>query len=72
MSEEYWEERVRGSSCGWPNKSGGLRKIADAEPPCLSHEHNPPSHMVLSPGTYEYTCPACGETTTFVVPMIVC
>jgi hypothetical protein len=41
-----------------------------AKTPCLSPEHNPPSHIVLPAGTHTYTCPACGETITFSVPMI--
>ena len=53
------------------NTAGGLRKIADAESaPCMSPEHNPPMHIVLEPGTYEYVCPACGQKTTFVVPCV--
>ena len=44
-----------------------LRKIADEKPPCGHPEHNPPIHMVLSPGTYEYTCPSCGHKTTFII-----
>ena len=34
---------------------------------CLSTEHNPPSHIVLQPGTHTYECPACGQKTTFTV-----
>lgn len=54
------------------NYSGksGLRKIADAQKPCLSPEHNTPMYMVHEPGTYEYTCPACGEHTVFTVPIV--
>jgi len=48
----------------------GLRKIKDAEKPCLSPEHNPPTHIVLSAGTYEYTCPSCGKVMVFTVPLI--
>lgn len=44
-----------------------LRKIADEKPPCRHPEHNPPSHIVLSPGTYEHTCPSCGNKLTFHV-----
>lgn len=50
----------------------GLRKIEDVEYPCLSREHIPPSHIVLKPGKYEYTCPACGERTVFTVPAVMC
>lgn len=49
---------------------GGLRKIKDAEQPCLHPEHNPPMHIYLTAGTYEYTCPCCGKVTTFTVPLI--
>lgn len=48
----------------------GLEKIKDAEKPCLSPEHNMPTHIVLSPGTYKYTCPSCGKSITFDVPAI--
>jgi hypothetical protein len=50
----------------------GLRKIKDAEKPCMHPEHNPPSMIVLSPGTYEHTCPGCGNTVIFTVPLITC
>lgn len=49
-----------------------LEKIADVEQPCLSPEHNPPSHIVLEPGIYRYTCPQCGETVTFNVRGVSC
>lgn len=48
-----------------------LRKIAEAEIPCLHPEHDPPTTVVLKPGTYEYECPACGRTVQFDVPMVV-
>ena len=47
-----------------------LEKIANAPKHCLSPEHDPPSHMVLDPGTYKYTCPMCGEAVTFTVPSV--
>lgn len=49
--------------------SGGLRKIKEPnhQEICISREHNPPTMIVLSPGTYEYTCPNCGHKTRFVV-----
>lgn len=49
-----------------------LKKIADAPKPCFSADHNLPSHIVLSPGTYEHTCSSCGKKTTFAVPLISC
>lgn len=49
-----------------------LEKIAEAVPPCFSPEHNPPSHIVLEPGTYRHTCPSCGYAVTFTVPLITC
>jgi len=48
----------------------GLKKIADVPKPCLHPCHNPPSHIVLEPGVYEYTCPGCGKKITFEVPRI--
>ena len=52
-----------------------LRKIEDNQCDkykelCQHPEHNPPSHMVLEPGTYEYTCPACHNIVIFTVPRI--
>lgn len=45
-----------------------LRKIADPPPRlCRSPEHNPPKMIVLAPGTYEHTCPACGYKMIFTV-----
>ncbi len=49
-----------------------LKKIKEAKVPCLSSEHNPPSHIVLEAGTYEYICPACGEKQVFEVNQAVC
>lgn len=34
---------------------------------CRHPEHNPPNMIVLEPGVYEHTCPACGKKQTFVV-----
>jgi hypothetical protein len=47
----------------------GLKKIEDEKKPCFSPEHNPPSQIVLAPGTYEYVCPSCGERVVFTVPV---
>lgn len=49
-----------------------LKKIAEEKPPCFSPDHEPPSHIVLEPGTYEHTCDACGEKVIFVVKGIYC
>lgn len=53
-------------------RKGGLRKISGppSEKRCRHKEHNPPMHISLSPGTYEYTCPGCGTTSTFIIPEI--
>ncbi len=54
-------------------KKGGFRRIdtpVDNKGECTSIEHNPPSHMYLEGGTYEYTCPQCGNTVTIIVPKI--
>jgi len=54
-----------------------LRKIESPEDwgedgkVCLSLEHSSPSHMFYEPGTYEWTCPVCGEKTVFTVPKII-
>ena len=48
-------------------------KIAEPpKPPCNNPEHNAPTHMVWSPGTYQHTCPGCGESYEFTVPQITC
>lgn len=49
-----------------------LKKIKDAERPCLHPEHDVPMHIVLEAGEYEYTCPQCGKTVQFTVPSITC
>ena len=43
------------------------KKISDEKRLCSHPEHHPPSHMVYEPGTYEHTCPSCGQKITFVV-----
>ncbi|GJQ43688.1 MAG: hypothetical protein JETCAE03_31860 [Ignavibacteriaceae bacterium] len=54
------------------NNKSGLKKVKDYTKICTHPEHNPPSHIVLSPGEYEYTCPSCGKITKFTVPLITC
>lgn len=49
-----------------------LEKIEDYPEPCCHPEHNPPMHMVLGPGKYRHTCPACGYSVTFEVPNMSC
>jgi hypothetical protein len=49
-----------------------LTKIAEMPRPCLHPEHNPPSNIVLDPGVYQHTCPACGRSITFTVHSVVC
>jgi hypothetical protein len=39
---------------------GGFKKIADLPGDCRHPEHEPPKHVVLDNGVYEYTCPGCG------------
>jgi hypothetical protein len=49
------------------------RKIADPpKPPCRHPEHNVPSMRVFEPGTYEHTCPGCGNKVVFTVPQVIC
>lgn len=47
----------------------GIRKIADlpAHETCRDSEHNPPTHIYLSNGVYEHTCPSCKHTMQFTV-----
>jgi len=40
--------------------------------PCYDRDHDPPSHMVWPPGTYEHVCPSCGKTVRFTVARISC
>lgn len=47
-------------------------KIRDADRPCTSPDHSPPTMQVFSPGTYKHTCSACGHVTWFTVPLITC
>lgn len=56
----------------WPqSRKRGFRKIDDPEDKvCRDPAHNPPSHIVLQPGTYEYTCPSCGNVQVIKVPKI--
>ena len=35
---------------------------------CKDPEHNPPSMIVLKPGTHTWECPSCGQESTFTVP----
>lgn len=47
-----------------------MKKVADWPKPkrCRHPEHKPPTMVVLEPGFYEHTCPACGEVTPVTVP----
>jgi len=46
--------------------------LKDENKPCLCPEHNPPSNIVLEPGTYTWKCPSCGKEQTFTVPIVYC
>lgn len=46
------------------------RKLPDTYygmPPCRHPEHHPATMIVRAPGTYEHTCPGCGNVQIFVV-----
>lgn len=43
------------------------KKIADVPRYCRHPDHDPPKHMVWSPGVYEHECPSCGYKTRFTV-----
>ena len=53
---------------------GGFRKISDGgewnKNTCRHPEHKPPMHISLPAGTYEYTCPGCGNVVIINVPLI--
>lgn len=49
----------------------GLKKISESKNICLNSNHEPPSHMVLSPGVYEYVCPGCKEKTIIEISNII-
>ncbi len=34
---------------------------------CQHPEHEPPTMVVLEPGTWEHTCPSCGAARVFTV-----
>lgn len=61
------------SKSEYGREKGGFKKISgpeDKPKKCRDNEHNPPDHIVLKPGTYEYTCPSCGATRIITVPEI--
>lgn len=35
---------------------------------CLHQSHDPPTMIVLQPGSYEHKCPSCGHVTIVRVP----
>lgn len=47
-----------------------LVKIAEPFRMCRDPQHNPPNMIVLSPGTWQHTCPSCGQTTVLSVPLV--
>jgi len=54
------------------SRNGGLKKVGEVPVPCMHPEHEPPKHIVLSPGQYEHTCPACGKVSRFTVQRVMC
>jgi len=52
------------------NRTPNTVRIAAPKPLCRHPEHNPPGAMLFQPGTWQHTCPSCGEVTTFEVPEI--
>ena len=44
-----------------------LKKIGEILRPCSHPSHDPPNMIVLPPGIYEHTCPACGYRVEFTV-----
>ena len=45
------------------------RKISEPaqEKKCMHPDHGVPMFQHFEPGTYEHTCPSCGEVKTFTV-----
>lgn len=54
-----------------PPKKGGFRKVRDVPTGCRHPEHQPPMHIYLEPGVWEYICPGCGNVMRFTVPAII-
>lgn len=44
-----------------------LERLSAPGDVCRSPEHEPPSHIVLEPGMWRWTCPACGRALEFNV-----
>ena len=44
-----------------------LKKLSDPPKICNDPNHDPPPHIVLENGTYEYECPSCGHKVIFTV-----
>lgn len=48
-----------------------LTKLEDLKPygaPACNHaEHNPPTHMLMEAGTYQWKCPGCMNVVQFTV-----
>jgi predicted RNA-binding Zn-ribbon protein involved in translation (DUF1610 family) len=41
--------------------------------PCISPEHNPPSHIVIPSGSkLVHTCPGCGQVTVIRPNIVTC
>lgn len=61
--KDSWTE----SRLSYLQKRGGLKKIGEVKRACRNPSHNPPMHIVLEDGIYEWTCPGCKQTQTFTV-----
>lgn len=47
-----------------------IEDIEDLKQECNSSEHNPPTHIYLQPGLWEWSCPNCQKTKIVRVPKI--
>lgn len=65
-----WDKSVSDWNASVAAAASGLRKVADIPRACTSPAHDPPTMIVLQPGVYEYTCPVCGETSTFTIARV--
>lgn len=49
-----------------------IKKVGNWPTTCTHPDHNFPNMIVLPPGIYEHTCPACGAKQTVHIPGTFC
>lgn len=63
----------READCGYLSEGKKPNTVRIGDVPgqtevCRDSEHNLPSYIVYTPGTWQHTCPKCGKKIVFVVP----